>query len=70
MVYSKLPDNAKPLFHSDQVLVHAIFGISTFTVRTQYCTKYVLEKETVWTTVQWKLFLGRLKVEMFYGEKI
>ena len=58
----------KPLFHSDQRLAIPTFGISTFTVQ-HNIVQSMSRKGNCMDNGAIENFFGRLKVEMFYGEK-
>ncbi len=68
-LFEKLPDDARPLFHSDQgwQYQHAEYQRLLFEHNK---TQSMSRKENCMDNGAMENFFGRLKVETYYGEKI
>ena len=67
-LFEKLPENAKPLFHSDQGWQYQHAEYQRL-LKEHNITQSMSRKGNCMDNGAMENFFGRLKVEMFYGEK-
>lgn len=67
-LFEKLPDNAKPIFHSDQGWQYQHAEYQRL-LKEHNITQSMSRKGNCMDNGAMENFFGRLKVEMFYGEK-
>lgn len=65
--FKKLPDDATPLFHSDQGWQYQLAGYQRL-LKEHNITQSMSRKGSCMDNDTMENFFGRLKVEMFYGE--